>query len=195
MSKIIDGKFTDAIRVTKHGEIVENYQVIDMNNDESPHRDAIQIIPSYETGFNTQFAAAMIEDVIIRNNVIKSNGKLQGIFCSDGLIKNISITGNVIDTNSYHKITLNGLLSGHITRNKNSDGELVQVIANPLRIGGNSDGLYNVWVVGFSDEKYEYKPITGQPITDNRKLIKDNGDVYLTNFDLEGFINECRQIP
>lgn len=201
--KLITDFKKDAVRATEHYEFIEDYDIRDISGNMSPHRDGIQLIPPHHN-VNAQFAASELRGVTIRNNKIFSDGKLQGIFASDGLFVDLRILDNTISTLSEHKITINGMLSGHIEGNTKGSvdeyGDLisnvypVSVVLNPLRIGGNSDGSHNVWVLSFTDREYE--TITGQDVIDNRTINKEDGDIYLYDFDLEGFRNAAsKSVP
>ena len=132
-NKIISGFEEDAIRIIGNNAYINKVSIIDTAHTDAAHRDAIQIIPPHK-GLNLQFAAAKTNHVTISNCTIFSQGKLQGIFCSDGLIGSAYIVDNQIQTDSEHKITLNGLLGGVIERNIDANGKPVPVVLNNLRI-------------------------------------------------------------
>jgi hypothetical protein len=163
------------------------------------HRDAIQLIPE------NAFAAGVLENLVISRNVIRSAGALQGIFGSDGVFRNVAITGNTIDTASAHKVLLNGLVgkNSRIEGNRNAAGELVMVELNPIRLGGNA-GTGNVWVlsvVAEDEAEYGYGEIdvgadgTREHIRDSRRSFRRqgggaSGDTYLRDFPMTRFKHE-----
>ncbi|MBO0612646.1 hypothetical protein [Thiothrix fructosivorans] len=194
----------DGIVVKANGCNVSNCTIID-NLDgwvNVGHRDGVQIIPSDPHIQNIQYAAAEISDIKITGNHIRSNGYLQGIFCSDGLICNIEISNNIIQTRSQHFISLTGLISGKIYGNVRENGQPCDIHLKPLRIGGNpGDG--NLWILSFSDSTYRYLPVEyivnkeSLPFTiDNRQKIfsKLKGDEYLYNFDIKEFRIAARKL-
>lgn len=187
----------DAIRIQSDGfASVEFCSVNDTLYNDKAHRDGIQLIPVNE-GPRSQLAAAMMNDALIQNNTIKSKGKLQGIFSSDGCYQGLTIRNNVIDTNSQWKVSINGLLSGWIEGNKNTAGELVPVDLWNLRIGGgglplDAGGLgCGVYVLDFDGYKYEsLEYITSEDtsrINDKRGVITSKSDVFLRNFRYDEF--------
>lgn len=150
------------------------------------HRDAFQIIPPSIIRANDQYALSEIENIAIRSCVMVSNGHLQGVFSSDGLINGIEVSDCVMQTRGQHYITLNGVLgnavfSNNLDENKNP----VPVILNPARVGGNPDGK-NIWISSFAD--YRYDSVFGENVTDNRKKVSklrmQRGDIYLNEFEL-----------
>lgn len=204
MNNTIELTGTDAIRVTESNQVVAGQVIIDKadyTTKQKAHRDAIQIIPTRQDGtFNTQFAGACIHGIEIRNNTVESDGQLQGVFCSDGMIDKGWITDNTLDTKSEHSISL-CMLSGHIANNRNRAGELVPVKLYPLRIGGNSDGRFNVWVLSFKDGQYRYDSASKIVKDSSQRHVVDyrfgghrnKGDIYLREFDLDGFMQETKR--
>lgn len=183
----VDVTGIDGIVVREDGTCIAGEVITDSVNSDAPHRDAIQIIPP-----GNPYAGPIIRHVEIRDCRIQSSGQLQGIFLGDGLLEGCWITDNVIDTRSQHHITLS-ILSGTIRGNRDSAGNLVPVRLNPLRIGGNPDGVYNVWIMTFSGEM-QYRSAAGivrdgtlDHVTDRRFVETRAGDVYLYDFDLAGF--------
>lgn len=138
---------TDAIQIRESGSAFDGAEIIDMAPDDvkqQAHRDGMQFIPVRPGKvFNTQFAGAFVDNVTIKNSVIKSDGKLQCVFCSDGGVRNATIKDNTLQTGGQHFISLS-MLSGHIENNRDEAGNLVPVRLFPMRIGGNSDGKLNV---------------------------------------------------
>lgn len=178
---------TDGLRVEGSHTRVIGCTFYDHSTSQEAHNDAIQLLPKYPNFYNTQYAAAEIEDVLLSGNQISApRSKQQGIFASDGLFFEVNILNNTIRTESQHKVTINGLVSGCISGNTNGQGMPVDVVLNPLRIGGAVNG-HCVWVVGFN--AFEYAPILGcESLTDNRtKTGLRKGDTYLHEFEVEGF--------
>lgn len=192
---VINGGFDDAIQLSANESLVEGNTILDPYEPSlfnGAHRDGIQLIPRRNDGrYNTQYAAANLSDVTIRNNRISSCNKLQCIFSSDGLLSNLTITNNILDTQGQHYITLNGVLSGRIEGNRRSNGSLCPVLLKWLRLGGN-DGTGNVWVVSFSDGT-RYEPVVTDPILNHvidLRLTRPTPrlpDLFLVDFDLTAF--------
>lgn len=176
----------DAIRVIGKYAYINRVSIIDTCHSDAAHRDAIQIIPPNECR-NLQFAGASTNHVSICNCSIFSQGQLQGIFCSDGLIESAYITDNQIETMSEHKITINGLMSGVISRNVNAEGDPVRVVLNNLRIGGAE----NIWIKSFRNK--EYGRVIGENIIDNRGK-NDKRGICLDDFDLDAFVNTAKSL-
>ncbi len=189
----------DAIRVQAHQCVVESNTLLDTYAEVCPdqsvaaHRDAIQLIPPPPVPglYNHQYAGAMLQGGVIQNNHIHAMGsQLQGVFASDGLFDGLCIAGNVIDTNSQHHITINGLRSGYIAHNYQADGLLAKIRFYPLRLGGWVDDTC-VWVLGFLHDQDEYQPVeciikdsTSSHVTDLRRVISYPNHTYLADFDL-----------
>lgn len=198
---VINGGFDDAIQLSANESLVEGNTILDPYEPSlfnGAHRDGIQLIPRRNDGrYNTQYAAANLSDVTIRNNRISSCNKLQCIFSSDGLLSNLTITNNILDTQGQHYITLGGLLSGRIEGNRRADGSLCPIQLEPLRIGGNNQ-TGNLWVVSFKDG-YDYAPVESivldaslEHVTDNRRGHGEprKDGIYLTDFDVDAFYTE-----
>ena len=194
----------DALQIRKSGESVSKVEIVDLADEETKnkaHRDGAQLIPERGLGtFNTQFNGAIIEDVSIHDCNIRSDGKLQCIFCSDGMVVNGRFENNTLDTNGRHFISLS-LLSGTIRNNRDSAGNLAPIRLFPVRMGGNSDGTYNVYVLTFKQDKYNYKPVdeivkddTLDHVTDHRfGFGKRENSIYLYDFDLDGYVAEVEK--
>lgn len=190
--QVVGNTIRDSILETAYGQ-AQNYA-------DMAHRDAIQLIPT------DQFAGGELENLVITSNRISSIGKLQGIFASDGIFRNLTITFNILDTQSDHKITLNGLVGqdNHIEGNRDHRGDLVPVQLNPIRLGGNL-ATGNVWILSVVAEDqdqygYGYINIGGdigsgadpyQHIQDQRGVAQNrdraNGDVNLLDFPMSEY--------
>lgn len=169
--QLIDKPFSeDAINVKASGQVIKGNHIIDVvvgsPLDEQyalakrAHRDAIQLIPTKASVGNYQFMAGTLEDIVIEENHIESKGWLQGIFGSDGVFRRLTIRNNKIDTLAEHKITINGLLSGSLSNNRDSAGQLLPIYLGPLRLGGNL-ATGNVWILSFAaDDEYQYAPLS-----------------------------------
>lgn len=169
--QLIDKCFVeDAINIKANGQAIKGNQIIDKvigtpldelhSLAKRAHRDGIQLIPTKVGVGNYQFMAGSLEDIVIEDNHITSQGLLQGIFGSDGVFRNIIIRNNRIDTQAEHKITINGFLSGVLSNNRDSEGKLLPIYLGPLRLGGNL-ATGNVWIVSFAPEDtYQYAPLS-----------------------------------
>ncbi|QTR51440.1 right-handed parallel beta-helix repeat-containing protein [Candidatus Thiothrix anitrata] len=211
-NEVLDQGFTaDAIHVRRSGQKITGNTIRDsildteygkaQNLVAQAHRDAIQLIPV------DQFAGGELENLTIDGNAIHSSGKLQGIFGSDGVFRNLTIRNNVIDTVSDHKITLNGLVGtgNRIENNRDANGQLLPVQLNPIRLGGNL-ATGNVWILSVSavdEQQYGYHPImTGddgvEHILDARSMPQHrdqaNGDVNLRGFPFSEYKQQLRRM-
>lgn len=195
---VIKGAYTDFIRVYASGDVVSENTIIDSFDAacfEQAHRDGIQLIPSRLDGTQqTQFAAAELNNVSIIGNKILSENKLQCIFASDGLFHDLTIKNNTLCTQGAHYITIAGLVSGRIENNRLPDGRLCPIRLDPLRIGGNSAG-FNVYIISF--KCLNYAPLDQIVLDADLSHVldfrhghssKNPRDVYLSQFDLFGFI-------
>lgn len=184
----------DAIRIIASGSGVYGCTIVDSRQLMAAHCDAIQLIPHLPAVPRMQFAGARMADIVIVGNHIRSGGLLQGVFCSDGLLDGLRIQNNVIETNGRWHIALNGLLNGSIRYNLQPGGESCPIYLGPLRIGGGPPDRCCVWVVDFSGTRYQYAPldniINAEAIAatvDMRQTPGRKGDIYLSEFDLDGF--------
>lgn len=155
-TKTITGFSGDAVNVTANATTVRGVNIVDSNTNSKAHSDGIQLI----AGGGWQFAGTpLLEGVTIASNTITSGVALQPIFSSDGLFRNLTITGNSLQTKGEHFITINGLLSGRIEIVGNSRVQLY-----PWRLGGNP-GTCALWVLSFAQEKgrehFVYGEISG----------------------------------
>lgn len=192
----------DALVVKSHGMRVIGNQFEDTwaSRDTAianqAHRDAIQLIPpSAQAARREHFAGACLDNVSIFGNIIHSVGKLQGIFGSDGLFRNLQIIGNVIDTNSQHYVSVAGLLSGWIEGNMRPDGTHCAVNLEPWRIGGNPEGK-TVRVLSFADPAWSYvalenlvdaETLEAGVVNDWRETATNQRDLFLINFHYQDF--------
>ncbi len=86
------------------------------------HDDGIQ---SYSRGDDNTVGEGVIENVVIRGNIIiastdSSNplgGNPQGIGCFDGFFRNWVVENNLVVSSTYHGISLYGLIDGKIFNN------------------------------------------------------------------------------
>lgn len=184
----------DAMHVRKNNTTVSSNNIIDNYSDSLQnvaHRDGIQIIPFKQGEPYYQFAGGVSKDIVVTNNFIYSENGLQGIFASDGGHCNLQILRNHIVTDSPHKISIAGMFSGVIHDNRNKDLSLCKIQLFPLRIGGNSDGTFNVWIIHFRNSPFRYEPLKNilntKPyahVMDNRTAsqIRSSKDIYLHSF-------------
>lgn len=169
---------TDAVRIWNHNVTLDNLTITDPRVYSKAHRDAIQLIPppKYEDKIGTdgkttkikladQMVGTILENPTVNQcKVHAPTGPLQGIFMSDGLCRNATITNNEITVQGAHAISLAGVLSGNITGNTLHEVAVPEPIPPakkqaqlpprirlfPLRIGGNmaDDGV--VCIFGFA---------------------------------------------
>ena len=190
-NRIITRSEGDAVKVTKNNTTLSNISIIDINPDPGAHNDGIQPQPVQGLHHNSQYALAMMTGLTITDSTIYSAGKLQGIFMGDGLLADFNISRNMIDTQSEHKITINGAIRGKIRSNTDGKYNLVKVILNPARVGGYANNR-NIWINSFKGLNYE--PIQAGFCEDNRKLQTRTGDIYLINFDRDLFRYAVEQL-
>jgi hypothetical protein len=171
----LTGTQTDAVRIWNNGSRLNNLTINDNRAYNEAHRDAIQLIPPamfdpakknpdgspYRIGDQT--AGAILDGATIENCTIHCpGGTLQGVFASDGLLRNIQVLNNTITTQGFHFITFNGLLSGSIGGNRlKSTGEYTpKIYLNPARIGGTmvDDGM--LCILSFAGSNITYQPIS-----------------------------------
>jgi len=162
-------KFTDSFNITtrKVQEHVSNDKGKIKPFNGVAHRDAIQLIPYPNSTGSDQLAGAMMSNVTISDNIIASDGELQGIFAADGAFKNLSISNNFLKVTGKHTISISGMLSGSLAGNKNLDSSALRqdkIKLLPLRIGGEA----NIYINGFTNkpgtpagQQYKYEPIAG----------------------------------
>jgi hypothetical protein len=139
------------------------------------HRDAVQLIPK------NRYTGGVLDGVSIINIKVVSKGKLQGVFSSDGAYRNLNINHCDITTNSKHKITIAGVLSGVMYANTVDETTLLRTVLLPLRIGGGLN--YNI--ISFSpDSKYQYKTVHGKVIDKRTTPRRRSKSVYGFNMEL-----------
>lgn len=202
----ISGFEGDAMHVRRNATVVENLNIRDIYDEslfDVAHRDGIQIIPYKHSEPYYQYAGGISKGITVRNNFIYSENKLQGIFASDGGHVDLTIERNHVVTDSIHKIAIAGMFSGLLKDNRGSDLSLCPITLFPMRIGGNSDGKFNVWIIHFRTCPYHYVPlkqmVQTKPythITDNRtgNIIRNPNDIYLHSFRYLKFREAANQI-
>ncbi len=179
---------TDALRVWQHNVTVEDLKIIDNRTYTDAHRDAVQLIPppifdmvdGVYVRIADQMAGAILENTsIIGCEISAPFGPLQGIFASDGLQRNLTISNNDIGTCGAHAISISGLLdggkiNGNILRQL-PGGQCPTISLYPARIGGNmaDDGVVSILSFAKSDAR---KPMVyGE--------VESQGNVFI---DLQG---------
>ncbi|WP_298606901.1 hypothetical protein [uncultured Thiothrix sp.] len=180
----------DALRIEETASVI-GCNFTDTRATHLAHRDAIQLIPPSQ-GQRLQFAAAELCNVKIYGNRIASKGKLQCIFMSDGIARNLRIIGNTLSTQGQHYISIAGLLDGWIEGNIKPDGSYAPILLDPVRLAGEQ----NVYILSFKDPAYAYRPLpelvdadtlAAGVVRDRRSLRFDPKATYLQHFDLAGF--------
>ncbi len=194
--------FDDVIRIRGNGSYsVEDVHISDDRRSDfermKAHCDAIQIIP-HDNRARSWFAGALVDNADINNVTIEAPlSKLQGVFCSDGGIRNISVTNCDIFTESEHLITLSGVINGHFEGNT-SDGEKVYARLEPMRIGGrpvHKNVVHSqVKIHSFSDKNTDYGKVTGDVHDYRRTIDMSDGTIYLKDFDLHKFTTMLDQL-
>ncbi|MEZ5536792.1 MAG: right-handed parallel beta-helix repeat-containing protein [Thiolinea sp.] len=150
---------TDAVRIQTSNVRVHNIGITDQRNYyDIGHRDGVQLIPpnlmSGDRIIADRMAGSVISDITVDSCTVDApDARLQGIFCSDGFCRNLSITNNRIRTAAGHFISIAGVLDGcRITNNilQQASDIRPQIKLFPGRLGGNmaDDGL--VYVLSFS---------------------------------------------
>lgn len=186
----------DALRIEASASVigctfVDTCAASDENVAIAAHRDAIQLIPSHQ-GKRLQFAGAELCGVKIYGNRISSQGKLQCIFMSDGIARDLRIIGNTLSTQGQHYISLAGMMEGWIDGNIKPDGSYAPILLDPVRLAGEQ----NVYILSFKDPNYRYAPLNqivdadtlaAGVVRDRRAKIFDPNATYLGDFDLKNF--------
>lgn len=222
---------TDAVRIWNHNVTLDNLTITDTRSYDIAHRDAIQLIPppKYQDGVDKsgkptkikladQMVGTILENPTVKNCTVNApSGPLQGIFTSDGLCRNVTISNNNITVGGAHAISLAGVLSGVITGNTLHEVPAAPKQAQqpprirlfPLRIGGNmaDDGV--VCVFNFAaGNSVSYGQVTdsgnrvvrlsgnSEPLTieDLRKELPEEFrkiGAGLQNFNYDQYFKEC----
>lgn len=180
----------DALRIEESASVI-GCNITDTRATDLAHRDAIQLIPPSQ-GKRLQFAAAELCNVKIYGNRITSKGKLQCIFMSDGIARNLRIIGNTLSTQGQHYISLAGMIDGWIEGNIKPDGSYAPILLDPVRLAGE----HNVYILSFKDRSYTYPPLSdlidadtlaAGVVRDRRAKIFDPAATYIGDFDLKCF--------
>lgn len=161
------------------------------------HSDGIQISPNDGTP-RGHYGLAKCSDILIYNvNICAKGSKLQGIFCGDGLIDYIKIAAVVIDTDSDHKITLSGVISGDIFVNHDTEGREIIPTLLPAAVGGTPQIGKKVFprveILSFKDKEDDYQPVYGT--TNDLRRTPRQHVINLENFDLKGFYSMRDNLP
>lgn len=187
----------DALRIEESASVI-GCNFTDTRATNLAHRDAIQLIPPSQ-GQRLQFAAAELCNVKIYGNRIASKGKLQCIFMSDGIARNLRIIGNTLSTQGQHYISIAGLLDGWIEGNIKPDGSYAPILLDPVRLAGEQ----NVYILSFKDPAYAYRPLpelvdadtlAAGVVRDRRTKIFDPTAIYLGDFDLKSFRKDLQRL-
>ena len=166
---------------------------------DAPHLDAFQLI--YPSPNNAQYALALIEWFGVTGSVVDGlTTPIQCIFASDGVFGHGEIHNNTLKTDGHHFISLNGLLSGSVTGNRfiGTHASDFPIKFKPARPGGNPDGEYNVWILHWKDDYYQYGAIecdTPELVQDLRQTVFNTTDKFLVNFDQEKFDDLASRVP
>ncbi len=157
---------SDAIVVKNNHVNVQHNRVSNNTYHNDGHIDGVQLIP------NNQYAAGRLDHIKIQANHFSSRhgGNMQPIFASDGVFGDVYIKDNILETSAKNVITINGLLTGHVSGNKDENNETVNIVLNPIRLGGDN----NVLVLSSTTAAYQYGLVTGD-VTDKRRDPKAFG--------------------
>ena len=166
---------------------------------DAPHLDGFQLI--YPSPNNAQYALAFIEWFGITGSVVDGlTTPIQCIFASDGVFGRGEIHDNTLKTDGYHFISIDGLLSGSVTGNRFIGAHAADypIKFKPARPGGNPDGEYNIWILHWKDDYYQYSVIecdTPELVQDLRQTVFNATDKFLVNFDQDKFDTLVAQVP
>ena len=191
---VFSGFEEDAIRITENNAVLVHADVNDTVGVDEAHCDGIQLIPPKVFTHREQFALGEISGVVIASCRINSPGQLQGIFCSDGLVRDTRIYFNKIQTKSPWVIMFRGFMSGRIVGNIDGEGKPCRVDLKNARVGGNA-GDGELEILSFLDPCYTYSPLeeitndTGS-FVDERGIPTNLNSSYLTDFDIHEFRKE-----
>ncbi len=195
--KWLEGFDEDAIRIVGNRAIAVGNTLIDTVGGDGAHRDGFQLIPP-QIFPRSQLAGAIQSDVSIWNNHIRSRGKLQCVFSSDGFHDRLDVRGNVLETQGQWFIALRGLLSGCISGNVMSSGLPAPIWLGNGRVGGGS----NVHILSFAAstglEYVPYQDIVSDDdwgaVIDLRGKVENPCFRNITNFDLFAFQQAAAEI-
>ncbi len=192
--KWLDNFTEDAVRIVGNRAIAVGNTLVDTVGGDIAHRDGFQLIPP-QIFPRSQFAGAIQEKVQIWGNHIRSRGKLQCVFSSDGFQTDLEVVDNVMETHGQWFSAIRGLLSGCFSGNINSEGKPAPIWLGNGRIGGGE----NVLIVSFRD--HEYMPYQDfidwedwDSVTDVRGQIENPCFRHVANFDLLGFHQAAAEI-
>ncbi len=220
----------DAVRLQCNGIKVKNIQVTDPADDlalppnqRSAHRDAFQLIPAnmaLNDVYIDRLAGAFLENASIDQcEVTAEKSVLQGIFMSDGLFRNVSVTNNFIRTAGSHFISINGAMTGcKVTNNilqQVPKGKPPRILLDPARLGGNMADDGNLYILSFAPgSEYQYgdveihgnqfigvdangqSKVLPEQVIDNRDKIPQEpvstrrDSIFLRNFNFEKFLQQ-----
>lgn len=193
--KFMKANKDDFYHVRKDGSVLDSKFIYDTSTSSKAHRDAIQIIPKSSKHPRWHYMGGLISNIAITNNiVIAPESKLQGIFSSDGMIKNITVLNNFIATKSDHEITLYGVINGAFRKNISAIGTPSVIRLCPLRIGGGKFG--ELFIMSFKQQRFNYKKVRSRDkIIDYRFEEREDYEAeYLYNFDLEAFQRDAIKV-
>lgn len=188
----------DYIHVRQNGAVISRQYLADSSVTAADHTDFIQCVPSEPYCERSQYALAQLSGIQITDCALYSSTSLHGITGFDGLFSNICVDNVVINTQSMHKVTFNGLLSGSFTRLHTHPPKPLRLLANNARVGGvpTCQGkLYYCNILHFADALLAYQPLQADDtvqVVDNRGMVgsrSGTGTVVLNlvNFDITKF--------
>lgn len=158
---------------------------------DSPHLDGFQLID--KSSNNEQYALGFMKYFSINNCVVDGlTTPIQCAFAADGVFGYGEIEDNTFKTDGHHFISINGLLTGSVTGNRciGTHADDYPIKFKPARVGGNPDSLFNVWILHWKDDYYQYGTIdcdTPDLVQDLRQSVFNTTDKFLINFDQAKF--------
>ena len=162
------------------------------------HVDAVQLIPPAAGVARGWYAGSVLRAVVVADcTVLAPGARLQGMTGFDGAFVDLRITGNAVWSAAAHLIHVNGWLSGECRDNRDQHGAVIRVTLYPVRIGGGP-GLsgQQVWVIGFAAQSpVQYGTVVGDIARDLRQQRWNDRDVFLADFDYEGFRAAAALLP
>lgn len=170
----------DGINVRHDNTVARHNTIRNDAYNQDGHTDGVQLIPP------EQYAAGRLNNITLDDNHLLSDGNMQPIFASDGVFKHLTITNNTVGTSAQNVIAINGMLTGQVSGNKDTAGNSVPAVLNPIRLGGDN----NILVLSSTTPGYQYGKVTGDVI-DHRNVPTALGNTPATvveDFPMDDFL-------
>jgi len=190
INDVTTGASQDAIKAIGSNITISDVHCVDMIGRTEAHCDFIQLIPSNNY---LRYFGEIAENIKITDCSLDSDGSMQGIFSSDGALRNPTIKDFTVTTQSEHDVSLCGVLDNcTILDVTDIFGNPARVMLDNLRIGGGAKG--NFYVSSFKPGTYEYGVVETCQAIDDRRGKKWRDAEYVDNFDLDLWYNIAKSI-